>query len=740
MSRIVFSFFVLLGLFGCSSSHYVVDGGTSNYKIFVSNNASPAEHYAAAELQEYLFKISGCQLPIVHDAGAQEELIYVGFQETPEWLLNGIDPQDFDKEEYIIRSKGKQLLIAGGQPRGTLYGVVGYLSDHLGCRWYTRDVVKIPKKTTIAMEVLDDRQQPAFEYREAWYQEAYQTDWAIHNRLNPGTVIPDSLGGGYVTYPFVHTFYQMVPPEQYFKQHPEYFSEVNGKRVGKDAQLCLTNPEVVKIATESVLGWIKDHPEAAIYSVDQNDGLGYCECKNCKALDEAEGSHSGTLLHFVNQVAAAVAKAYPAVKLQTLAYAYTEIPPKTLRPAPNVTIRLCHYNYCSAHPIGVCSSHQVFIDRLNQWKAISSGISIWDYFTDYSRYLMPYPNLEPVKHDLKFYAENGVKGIFAQGSYMPSQGGSEFSTLRAWVFAQLMWNPNRDGAALINEFVDEVYGNASPQIKEYISMLHEQVKPDSAYFSIYAEPGEVNYLTPETIRISDSLFHIAFRNSGDDSALFKRLELAYLPTLYTKIYFYNAGAVDYMNGRSRDEVLDQFTRIVAENKITRMAEQADNGNIEAFVESAASNKLFYTDWWIVGPFDNENQKGLTMVYEPERNFDTSSVLKGKSGISVRWRKYDKPNSGYIDFAEQFEPSEDVVAYARRTVHLEHAKKVKFGVGSNDGVRVWVNGKLVLDRQVGRRARVNDDIITVALQQGDNDILVKVDQLKRGWGFYFTELE
>lgn len=741
MNRIIFSLFILLGLFGCSSSNNIIEGGKSNYKIFVSNNASQAGQYAAAELQQYLFKISGCQLPVVNHADAQEELIYVGFHEAPEALLSGIDPQDFDKEEYIIRSKGKQLLIAGGQPRGTLYGVIGYLSDHLGCRWYTQDVIKIPKKSTIAMEASDDRQQPAFEYREAWYREAYQPDWAIHNRLNPSMVpIPDSLGGSYIAYPFVHTFYSMVPPEQYFKQHPEYFSEVNGKRVGKDAQLCLTNPEVVKIATESVLGWIKDHPEASIFSVDQNDGLGYCECKNCKALDDAEGSHSGTLLHFVNQVAESVAKIYPDVKLQTLAYAYTEIPPKTLRPAPNVTIRLCHYNYCSAHPIGVCSSHQVFMDRLNQWKAISSGISIWDYFTDYSRYLMPFPNFEPVKHDLKFYKDHGVTGIFAQGSNMPSQGGSEFSTLRAWVFAQLMWNPERDGEALINEFVEEVYGPAAGEVKSYVNMLHDQVKADSVYFSIYAEPGEVNYLTPETIRISDSLFQIAFQNAGNDTLLYKRLELAYLPTLYTKVYFYNAGAVDYMNGRSRDEVLDQFTRIVAENRITRMAEQADNGNIEAFVKSAASNQLFYKDWWIIGPFDNENQKGLTMVYEPERSFDTSSLLKGKNGMSVRWRRYDNPNSGYIDFAGQFEPSENVVAYARRTVNLDQAKNVKFGVGSNDGVRVWVNGKLVLDRQVGRRAQVNDDIITVALQKGDNDILVKVDQLKRGWGFYFTELE
>lgn len=741
MNRIIFSLFILLGLFSCSSSNNIIDGGKSNYKIFVSNNASRTEQYAAAELQQYLFKISGYQLPIVSRSDVQEELIYVGFQEAPESLLSGVDPQDFGSEEYIIRSANNQLLIAGGEPRGTLYGVIGYLSDHLDCRWYTKEVEKIPQTKTISLPAINDRQKPAFEYREAWYHEAYQTDWAIHNRLNPSLVpIPDSLGGSYIAYPFVHTFYSMVPPGQYFKQHPEYFSEVNGKRVGKDAQLCLTNPEVVKIATESVLGWIKDHPEASVFSVDQNDGLGYCECRKCKALDDAEGSHSGTLLHFVNQVAESVAKVYPDVKLQTLAYAYTEIPPKTLRPAPNVTIRLCHYNYCSAHPIGVCSSHQVFVDRLNQWKTISSGISIWDYFTDYSRYLMPFPNFEPVKHDLKFYKDHGVTGIFAQGSNMPSQGGSEFSTLRAWVFSQLMWNPERDGEALVNEFVEAVYGPSAQPVKDYIRLLHDQVKPDSVYFSIYAEPGEVNYLTPETIRAADSLFQLAFQKAGNDISLNKRLELAYLPVLYTKVYFYGAGAFDFMNGKSREEVVDQFKRIISENKITRIAEQADNGNIEKLLATAEGNQTFYTDWWIVGPFDNETKRGLITTYEPEKKFDTSAIMEGKGGAPIQWRRYDNPNAGFIDFAHLFDPSENVVAYARRTVMMPEAKKVRFGIGSNDGVRVWVNGKLVLDRQVGRRARVNDDIITVALQKGDNDILVKVDQLKRGWGFYFTELE
>lgn len=724
----------------CSPANVLVSNGQSSYRIFVSASASQPEKYAAGELQQYLYRITGCRLPLTHEADPQEKYIYVGFKDAPASLLSGIDTAGFGKEEYIIRSDGQHLLIAGGQPRGTLYGVTGYLSGHLGCRWYTKDVGKVPERKIIPLPNKDDRQQPAFEYREAWYSEAYDPVWALQNRLNPGIVpLPDSMGGSYIAYPFVHTFYSMVPPEKYFKQHPEYFSEINGRRAGKDAQLCLTHPEVVKIASATVLNWIKEHPEASIFSVDQNDGEGYCECKRCKALDSAEGSHSGTLLHFVNQVAAAVAEAYPRVKLQTLAYAYTEIPPKTLRPADNVTIRLCHYNYCSAHKIEGCNDHKPFIERLEQWRAIAKRITVWDYFTDFNRYLMPFPNFEALKNDVRFYADRRVKGLFAQGSNMPSQGGSEFSTLRAWVFAQLMWDPGQDAQALINEFVEQVYGNAAPYINEYIQLLHDQVKPDSVYFSIWSEPGEVNYLGAETIRRADSLFTLALGAAQKDDPLFKRVELAYLPVLFTKLYFHTTGGTAYLNRENAPEALAQFKRIISENKITRIAEGDEYGNIDKFIQGAELDQEFYTDWWVVGPFDNEGQKGLVTAFAPERGFDAEKTVTGKNGMELKWKRYSDGTSGYIDFTGIFDPSENVLAYARRTIVADSAKNVQFGIGSNDGVRVWVNGRLVLDRPVARRAQVNEDRITVPLQKGENEILVKVDQLKRGWGFYFTEI-
>lgn len=733
---------VLLFFSACSSKTELVSNGKSDFKIFISKNAAKPEQYAAMELQKYLQKISGCLLPIVNENKTDDKMIYVGFQNAPHSLTHDLKPAAFGKEEYIIRSDGKNLLIAGGAPRGTLYGVLGYLGDHLGCRWYTREVVKIPEQKSIALGKIEDRQKPVMEARQISYREAYDVNWSLHNRIN-SNLMPDSLGSGNIAYPFVHTFYALVSPQKYGKTHPEYFSEVDGKRLIKETntggQLCLTNPEVVKIATATVFEWIKTHPEASVYTVDQNDGDGHCECTNCKKIDDQEGSYSGTLIHFVNQIADSVAKVYPEVKLQTLAYAYTEIPPKNIRPAKNVIIRLCHYDYCSAHPLGQCDNHKVYVERLDQWSKIASQVTIWDYYTNFERYLLPFPNFETLKHDVKFYADRKAIGLFPEGNNVSDNGGGEFSELRAWMFSQLLWNPERDAQALIDEFVLHVYGPAAPYVSEYIKMMHEQVKPKSAYFSIWTDPEDVNYLGLETIQKADSLFSMAKAIAKKDSALYKRVELAYLPVLYTRLYFYATGGTAYLSREQMPEALAAFKRILATNRITSMGVvELKPGNIPNFIKSVESSDRFIKDWWLTGPFDNENRKGFDTIYGPEKGFDSTAVFTGKNSIQTKWTRYNSNESGYIDLAKMFNLKKNVVSYAYRKFESPVARKMQFGVGSNDGVKVWVNGKLELSRPVLRAAKPNDDVITVAVKKGSNTILVKVDQLGNKWGFYFTE--
>src|SRR5690554_3720160 len=725
----------------CTPESQLIHNGHSDYKIIVAENAPEPEQRAARELQYYLEKIGGVKIPLVHETDDQETYIYIGFEGAPSSF--DVDPVSFPNEHYILKSNGKSLLIAGGGSRGTLYGVIGYLSDHLGCRWYTKDVHRIPTQKTIKLPRFEERQSPAFEYREAWYREAYDPIWAMYNRLNPSIrPIPDSLGGSFITYPFGHTFYNLVPPSVHFDKNPEYFALVNGKRQKEKAQLCLTNPGTRTVAVNTIFDWIRERPNVNVFSVDQNDYYGFCECPNCKAIDDQEGGPTGSLIDFVNYIADTVNSIYPDLKIQTFAYTYSEAPPKNLKPSPNVTIRLCRYNYCSAHGIDECDHSKPFRDRYMAWKKITDRISVWDYFTDFAQYLMPYPNFASVTRNVKWYADQGAIGLFAQGNNVRENGGGEFSALRAWVFAQLMWNPDKDGDALVREFVENVYGPAATYIQTYIDMMHAEVKADTSHFSIWALPVEVNYLKPELIAAADSLFKLAEQAAVGDLALADRVELAYLPIHYIKLYFYSIGGSSYLKREDMPAVLDRFEKIIAKNRIRAMGDVEETyGNIGNFLEKVRTAPAYVNNWHIVGPFDNEDGKGLATSFFPESQIDLGATFEGKDGQKIQWKPYQNELSAYIDLKNIFDPHSDyTVAYADHNYQSDRDRVAKFGVGSNDGVRVYVNGKLVLNRPGSRKAEPNQDIIEVPLRAGDNAILVKVDQLERAWGFYFGELK
>jgi hypothetical protein len=260
-----------------------------------------------------------------------------------------------------------------------------------------------------------------------------------------------------------------VPPDEHFARHPEWYSEIKGRRTHDRAQLCLTNPELRDHVVERVKQWLRESPEARIVSVSQNDWYGCCECAKCKAFDDAEGSHAGTMLDFVNYVAEKIEKDFPLVAVDTLAYQYTRQPPKTLKPRPNVIVRLCSIECNFREPLEAPANAK-FADDIRGWAKICNRLYIWDYTTDFAHYAQPHPNWFVLGPNVRFFAAHNVKGLFEQGAYQSF--GSEFSELRAWVLAQLLWDPRKDDRELIHEFLDGYYGTAAPAIRRYLELMH----------------------------------------------------------------------------------------------------------------------------------------------------------------------------------------------------------------------------------------------------------------------------
>lgn len=513
---------------GAEAEMVLAEGGEAKCVIVRQPGATEPERYAVEELASTLKQMTGADYRVVEATGeVPAAAIVVGPGAAAEAAFPEVKLGSFGEEQIAIRTKGNRLLLAGGRPRGTLYAVYRFLQDECGVRWWAPWATTVPKQATLRIRDLAVDARPAFESRDPFWFPAFDGDWAARNCANGQTARLTEKHGGKVIYKgFVHTFYPLVPPEEHFQAHPEWYSLIGGQRKVEGGQLCTTNPQLRDFLVERVKQWLRESPEARIVSVSQNDWYGACECEKCKALDDAEGSHAGTMLSLANYVADQIKDEFPKVAVDTLAYQYTRKAPKTVRPRPNVIVRLCSIEANFAAPLED-KSNQAFADDLRAWGKISNRLYIWDYTTNFAHYTQPHPNWFSLGPNVRFFHQNGAKGLFEQGAYQ-SHGG-EMSELRAWVLAQLLWNPDQDDRKLIDEFLKGYYGAAAAPIKRYIDLLHEKA---AGYYMTCYSPPSAPFLDFPTLSRAERLWQEAEAAVKDDPDLLWRVRQGHLPVRY----------------------------------------------------------------------------------------------------------------------------------------------------------------------------------------------------------------
>lgn len=506
----------------------LAEKGEAKGVVLVDPAATAPERYAANELAATLQQMTGANFLVRTNTEAPERAILVGPGDAARRVFADVPFDALGDEELVIKTKGTRLLLAGGRPRGTLYAVSRFLQHQCGVRWWTPWASRVPKQPTVRVGDLDLRERPAFEYREAYWYPAFEQDWSWRNRCNgQSSRLPAELGDCIRYKGFVHTFYPLVPPEKQFAEHPEWFSLINGERTTDRAQLCLTNPKLRDFMVERVKQWLRESPDASIISVSQNDWHGACECADCKALDDAEGTHAATMLAFVNYVAEQIEPEFPRVAVDTLAYQYTRKPPKTLKPRPNVIVRLCSIECNFREPLDH-PSNAAFADDIRGWSKRCQRLYIWDYTTDFAHYVQPHPNWFVLGPNLRFFQQHNVRGVFEQGAYQSH--GSEMAELRAWVLAQLLWNPHQDDRALINEFLEGYYGpDAAPHLRRYLDLMHAASKGQN--LTCYS-PTDAPHLRFKPLAEAEKLWQQAETAAANSPEFLERIRLGHLAVRY----------------------------------------------------------------------------------------------------------------------------------------------------------------------------------------------------------------
>jgi hypothetical protein len=529
-------------------------------------NASASEEFAAEELRRTLYEIIGAGPRLRTSAprrGAGESpAIYVNDADAA--LRAVIDIPVLAREAYHIETRSGNLYLLSGGPRGVLYAVYDLL-ERLGCRWFSPEVSRIPRQRNLDLPPMRLTAAPAFESRDTFNWECHDPLWWVRNRLNGSyTKVPEYMGGHVVYCGFVHTFYSLLPPEEYFDQHPEYFSLVAGQRRRDLAQLCLTHPDVLRIVTARVLELMRAHPQATIFSVSQNDCQGPCECEACQAVVLAEGSQSGPILRFVNAVAAETAKVYPDKLIDTLAYEYSLDAPRSAVPHPNVRVRLCSIRCCQGHAYGTCDHPESrrFLRALDEWGNRTSQLYIWHYATDFTHYPLPMPDLDELHDNINLYHRYGVHGLFIQGMGEPG-GGAESMALRGYVVSRLLWQPQQPVWPLVDEFLGAYYGAAAPLVRRYLDIFHHQVRQDKdLHPSLYDLPTACQFDDDLRIPAEQALAEAETRVRGEERQRVQMLRggLRYIRLFRASGTFRREG--DSYRGAAAPQDLQEFETLV----------------------------------------------------------------------------------------------------------------------------------------------------------------------------------
>ncbi|NOY80958.1 MAG: DUF4838 domain-containing protein [Kiritimatiellaeota bacterium] len=410
--------------------------------IRVRNTELDQRMSAARELRDCLREATGALLPIQpFSESARGPCVVLGTASDFPKRAGAFQMRELGTEGIVVRSQGGRVWILGNSERALGHAVFGFL-EAVGFRWFFPDPVwtVVPRVPNLDVRV-DLRQAPAFAHRRIWYgwgprTPKLRTDydaWFRHNRQSGAFGVHCS-----------HSYAWHIPRRE-FKEHPDWFALVKGKR--QPSQLCVSNPEVQARIVRHALEVFRREPQRNMVSVEPNDGSGYCQCPKCRAL----GSESDQAFSLANIVARGVRREFPEKWVGMYAYAGHAEPPR-FPIAPGVYVQIT---------TGFRYTKLSFDAQVKAFRDLGARVGVYDYFSVYP-WDWDLPGAakagRPVQLAvaLRHYSELGLSTYSAESSCNWGPNGPGY-----WMAAHLMWDPAQDPRALLQDFYSRAFGQAA---------------------------------------------------------------------------------------------------------------------------------------------------------------------------------------------------------------------------------------------------------------------------------------
>lgn len=532
----------------------------------VVTSSSVHELTAAKLLRDFTQRISGQMLPIVVDSKStnfKKGDVVIGNSQSSSPYMDASLLKKLRDQGFCIQSQNGVLKIAGDH-KGSIYGVVTLLEQFFKVSYWGEQEVSFPSLRTMVVPDTTIVDNPSFRYRQTQCYATKDSLYKLWNRLDEPE---ETFAGGY----WVHTFDHILPSDKYGKEHPEFYAYFKGQRhPGKASQWCLTNPELFEIVVKKVDSIFKANPGMNLLSVSQNDGnYTNCQCDNCKAIDDREGALSGSVVWFLNKLAAR----FPDKEFSTLAYLYTMNPPAHIKPLPNVNIMLCDIDCDREVSLIENRSGKQFVKALEGWSSITNNIFVWDYGINFDGYLSPFPNFHILQKNMQLFKKHHATMHFSQ---IAGSRGGDFAELRAYLVAKLLWNTNINVDSTMKHFLDGYYGNGGPYIYRYIKMVEGALMGSGKRLWIYDSPvsHKDGMLKPELMSRYNELFDEAEAAVAGDKTLLMRIQRTRLPLQFSALEI--ARTEPTMDVDNVNKALDLFESRVKELNVKAINERSNS--------------------------------------------------------------------------------------------------------------------------------------------------------------------
>jgi hypothetical protein len=428
--------------------------------------------YAAMELMEHVERMSGAKLEVVSPGDDLAGRVPIYLDQAADAGLDKLTGKvSTNGAAFTLKVERNSISIRGLSPEGTLFGCYELL-EQLGIRWFMPGEIGrvIPRTTTVRVQEQVTSQGPSFPARwAAGYAGKFRT-WQRRMRMG-GPHFPSAHG---IRMPKTHSF----------EKKPDCYALIGGVR--KDRQLCVSNPETLQGAIETVGNYFRTNPDSPWIGLGPHDGRGFCECDGCCELDggdwdpfAAHMSMTDRYLGFFNKILDGIADEFPSKKICFYAYASYNRPPVKVTPNPRIVPAFAPITICRRHGLGnpICPEKDKYYRwMVGEWGKVLPELYDRGYWFNLACPGFLFPMVHRLRTQIPISRELGITGWRVE---CLAHWGSELPSL--YIASKLMWDHEADVDALMEDFLSRYFGPAASPMRDYFALIDSRMRDSDVH-------------------------------------------------------------------------------------------------------------------------------------------------------------------------------------------------------------------------------------------------------------------